>query len=249
MKVIFLGTGSAIPIPRADDGKRGYRDVSNLRPRTHYALHNCPQCRSRDPRDRRVSSAAVIDGRVLIDAGPPIGELLDSVHTRPDDIVAIFLTHRHRDACGGLHTMREGVRIVFPRRSGVTVCAGHRFEAVRVPHDTLTWGYLVDSALAYFSDYSDIRHALPALRRARVAVLDGSGWGRTFPTHQPMMEVIPIVKTLPNLTRIFFTHVGHTGMSHAELERQTRALGDRRFAIAHHGLKIRIRETGRVPFV
>jgi hypothetical protein len=54
-----------------------------------------------------------------------------------------------------------------------------------------------------------------------------------------MVQVIPIVKALPNLTRILFTHVGHIGMTHAELERQTRALGDQRFAIAYHGLQLR----------
>ena len=79
--------------------------------------------------------------------------------------------------------------------------------------------------------------------------MDGSGWARTYPTHQAMVRVIPIVKALPSLARIFFTHVGHTGMSHVELEKQTRALGDRRFAIAYHGLRIQIRKTGRVPSV
>ena len=76
--------------------------------------------------------------------------------------------------------------------------------------------------------------------------MDGSGWARTYPTHQAMVRVIPIVKALPSLARIFFTHVGHTGMSHVELEKQTRALGDRRFAIAYHGLRIQIRKTGRL---
>ena len=239
MNVVFLGSGSAIPIPRGHDGRSGYRGA--LRPaRAQRRIHDCPQCRSRDVRDRRLSSAIVIDGRVLIDAGPAIGELLSSVDVPPDGIAAVLLTHRHRDAGGGLQIMRQRSRIVFPRRPGITVWAGHRFEAVRVPHDGVTWGYVVDSALAYFSDYSDIHGAIPALRRARVAVLDGSGWTRTFPSHQPMVQVIPIVKALANLTRILFTHVGHTGMTHAELERQTRALGDRRFGIAYHGLQLRI---------
>jgi len=56
----------------------------------------------------------VIDGRVLIDAGPAIGELLSSVDVPPDGIAAILLTHRHRDAGGGLQIMRQRSRIVFP---------------------------------------------------------------------------------------------------------------------------------------
>jgi phosphoribosyl 1,2-cyclic phosphodiesterase len=167
--------------------------------------------------------------------------MLESIGISPHDITTIFLTHRHHDASGGLHTMPEGTRIIHHRHSGVAVVDGHHFEAVRVSHDVLAWGYLIDSTLAYFSDYSSLRGVVPALRRARIAVLDGSGWQRTFPTHQPMVEVIPVVKALPNLTRILFTHVGHMGMPHAALERQTRALGDRRFGIAYHGLRLTVR--------
>jgi phosphoribosyl 1,2-cyclic phosphodiesterase len=173
--------------------------------------------------------------------------LLASVNVDPDDVSAILLTHRHRDACGGVATIPAGARAVFPKRPGVTIRAGHRFEAVRVPHDARTWGYLVDSTLAYFSDYADVRYALPALRRAQVAVLDGSGWTTAFPTHQPMAEAIAIVKPLANLRRIFFTHVGHTGIPHAELERRARSLGDHRVAIAYHGLRVRIRIARPAP--
>ena len=113
MNVVFLGSGSAIPIPRGHDGRSGYRGA--LRPaRAQRRIHDCPQCRSRDVRDRRLSSAIVIDGRVLIDAGPAIGELLSSVDVPPDGIAAILLTHRHRDAGGGLQIMRQRSRIVFP---------------------------------------------------------------------------------------------------------------------------------------
>jgi hypothetical protein len=55
-----------------------------------------------------------------------------------------------------------------------------------------------------------------------------------------MAAVIPIVKRLRNLRRVVFTHVGHTGLSHEELERRALALGDRRFRIAYHGLRMRI---------
>jgi phosphoribosyl 1,2-cyclic phosphodiesterase len=234
-----------VPIPRIRTSGKRYTGVSTLGPPHGLDVHPCPQCRSRDGRDRRQPSSLVIDGRILIDAGPSICGLLDSVKISPRDITTIFLTHRHRDASGGLHAMPPGARVIYPRRSGVTVAGGHRFEAVRVSHDVLTWGYLVDSTVAYFSDYSSLRGVLPALRRARIAILDGSGWKRTFPTHEPMVEVIPMVKALPNLTRVLFTHIGHTGMPHAALERQTRALGDRRFGIAYHGLRLAVRVDGR----
>jgi hypothetical protein len=223
MEILFLGTGSATPLPRPG--------------------HKCPQCRSRDVRDRRFPSALLIDRRILIDAGPSIGALLASVGRAPEDIATVVLTHRHRDAAGGLAILPAHTQVVIPERRGRFTVAGHRFEAVRVPHIGATWGYLVDGVLAYFSDYSEIGPALPALRRARVAVLDGSGWRRTFPSHQPMVKVIPTVKRLRNLRRVLFTHVGHSGLPHGELERQTRTLGDRRFGIAYHALRLTVRRT------
>lgn len=225
MEVVFLGTGSAVPLPRPG--------------------HACAQCRSRDVRDRRDPSALLIDRRILIDAGPSIGALLASVGCSPEDIAAVVLTHRHRDAAGGLGALPARTRVVFPRRPGRITVANHRFEAVRVPHAGPTWGYLIDGVLAYFSDCRKIDRALPALRRARVAILDGSGWQRSFPSHQPMADVIPIVKRLRNLRRVLFTHVGHSRLPHAELERRACALGGARFGIAYHGLRLRIRSRRR----
>ena len=221
MEILFLGTGSAIPLPRLG--------------------HECPQCRSRDDRDRRSPSALLIDRRILIDAGPSIGALLASVGRAPESIAAVVLTHRHRDASGGLAALPARMPVIIPERPGRFTVAGHRFQAVRVPHAGPTWGYLIDGVLAYFSDYSEIDPALFALRRARIAVLDGSGWRRTFPSHQPMVDVIPIVKRLRNLRRVLFTHVGHSGLRHVELERRARALGDRRFGVAYHGLRFNVR--------
>jgi phosphoribosyl 1,2-cyclic phosphodiesterase len=221
MELLFLGTGSALPIPRPG--------------------HDCPQCRSRDPRDRREPSALLIDGRILIDAGPSIDALLASVGRATEDIRLVVLTHRHRDAAGGLRLLPASTPVILPRRPGRIRAAGHRFDAVRVLHAGPTWGYLIDGVLAYFSDYRLIDPALPALRRARVAVLDGSGWRRTFPSHQPMVDVIPMVKPLRNLRRVLFTHIGHSHLPYAELERRMRALGDARFGIAYHGLRVVMR--------
>lgn len=227
MEIIFLGTGSAIPIPRREN---------KLDPAS--PLHRCPQCRSDDPRDRRWPSSLLINRHYLIDAPPLIATLLQSQGIDPKDILTVFLTHRHADAAGGVSTLPKGVHQAFPSQPGIIEQRGHLFEAVKVPHDQRTWGYLVDERLAYFSDYADIRPALPALKRAHIAVLDGSGWEQAFPTHQPMVEVIPIVKQLSNLKTIYFTHVGHTHFPHFKLERKTKKLGDERFGIAFHGLKI-----------
>jgi phosphoribosyl 1,2-cyclic phosphodiesterase len=225
MIITFLGTGSAIPIPRLkSDG----------------SVHDCPQCRSEDSRDRRSPSALLIDHRILVDAPPMILDLLSSVGTRPAKIKALLLTHRHNDAAGGLKLLPKGIKLLFPRFPGRVSAAGHEFTAVKVPHDRRTWGYLIDETLTYFSDYSDIRPAIPVLKRASVAILDGSGWDRAFPTHQPMVSVIKQLRQFVRLKRIFFTHIGHTKIPHLELERKARQLGDERFTIAYHGLKLEV---------
>lgn len=229
MQITFLGTGSAIPLPRHQ---------SRFEPSS--TLHDCLQCRSQDPRDRRWPTAFLIDRKILIDTPPPIINLLASLNLAPKDISTVLLTHRHADAAGGLSAFGKGTHLVFPKESGLFRVGRHRFKVIKVPHDSQTWGYLIDGSLAYFSDYADIRPALPALKKAKVAVLDGSGWHQAFPTHQPMAKVIPIVKKFSNLKAIYFTHVGHTGLPHFELERKTKELGDDRFHIAYHGLRLEV---------
>jgi hypothetical protein len=128
MKVVFLGTGSAIPIPRGHDGRSGYRGT--FRPaQAQRAIHDCAQCRSRDVRDRRVSSAIVIDDQVLIDAGPPIGELLGSVNVPPGNITAIYACVSGGDLTNGIG--RQTDRRTAPRGDltrgviGLTVLEGN----------------------------------------------------------------------------------------------------------------------------
>lgn len=99
MKIKFLGTSAGWPLPR-------------------LGCH-CEICTSRDPKDKRLRPALLVNDHILIDAGPDIyHELLKT----PDlDIRDILLTHAHPDHILGIwdltHLYRKGPKpqIIAPQ--------------------------------------------------------------------------------------------------------------------------------------
>ena len=68
----------------------------------------CPVCTSGDPRDRRYRASALLsfgEMRVLVDCGPDIKWQAIAAGMRRLD--AVFLTHDHQDAIGGLDELRR----------------------------------------------------------------------------------------------------------------------------------------------
>ena len=87
MKVTLLGTGTSGGVPSLGC--------------------SCNVCRSNDPRDRHMRSAALLETistRVLIDCGPDIREQLMPFPFRPID--AVLLTHCHYDHVAGIDDLR-----------------------------------------------------------------------------------------------------------------------------------------------
>lgn len=87
MKVTLLGTGTSGGVP--------------------VLGCNCEVCRSRNPKDKRLRCAALVeqdDIRILIDAGPDIRQqLLGQTFKK---INAVFITHSHYDHIGGMDDLR-----------------------------------------------------------------------------------------------------------------------------------------------
>lgn len=87
MKVSLLGTGTSGGVPSLGC--------------------SCSVCRSKDPRDNRLRSAALIETestRILIDAGPDIRMELLRVPFRKID--GVLITHIHYDHVGGIDDLR-----------------------------------------------------------------------------------------------------------------------------------------------
>lgn len=95
MKFTFLGTGTSQGVP-----------VIGCR---------CEVCRSQDPRDNRLRTAALVETRgvgLAIDAGPDFRCQMLRAGVRHLD--AILLTHEHKDHTGGLDDVRAFNFVDYP---------------------------------------------------------------------------------------------------------------------------------------
>lgn len=90
MQIKFLGTSAGWPLPRLGC--------------------SCDICTSRDPKDRRLRPALLVNDHILIDAGPDIYQELLKIKTL--DIRDILITHAHPDHILGIwdltHLYRKG---------------------------------------------------------------------------------------------------------------------------------------------
>ncbi len=221
MRVELLGTGAAWPIPRLGC--------------------DCAQCTSDDPRDRRLRSSIMVEGRVLVDAGPDCYHQLRRAGALPETVV---ITHAHHDHVLGVHDLAKLGRIplhiakpaerdlrkLFPRidqrimhvTPGVPIDLGgglecRPFDVEHASTPTLGLRFTKDRAsLVYIPDAG----AAPQSKLARDAdllILDGSRRTNSFAGHLAMEDAIPIVRRM-RAGGTLFTHIGHRTGTHAELE-------------------------------
>lgn len=91
MELTFLGTGTSTGVPQLRCG--------------------CPVCTSKDPRDRRLRTSALIEAdgkRILVDCGPDFHEQMLRYAPRSvvDRLDALLVTHQHYDHVGGIDDLR-----------------------------------------------------------------------------------------------------------------------------------------------
>ncbi|MFR9651167.1 MAG: MBL fold metallo-hydrolase [Rikenellaceae bacterium] len=115
MKITLLGTGTSQGVPTI-----GCR---------------CQVCRSKDPRDMRLRSSAMVEWRgvrVVIDAGPDFRQQMLREGVRHLD--ALLLTHDHKDHTGGIDDTRAFCFVDYPTIHRIQIYAtAQTLKAVR--HD------------------------------------------------------------------------------------------------------------------
>lgn len=232
MEFLFMGTGPADAIPRPGHSDPLCMDAQ--RPRS---------------RSRRLRSAGLLrkgDTAILFDAGPDIGYQL-TTH-RIQDIDAVFLTHAHLDAGGGLKILdrwageRGKVLPVYTERATRKrygkfdhleyrfVRKGQRVRVgtvsarfFRVTHSKKagfpTLGFRI-GRFAYASDAASIpASAMQILDGVCTLVLDAAYWfGQKYRGHMTPDKTIGYGRKL-GVRCLVLTQTGHTFPPHDEAEK------------------------------
>jgi len=227
MKINFLGTSAAWPLPRLGC--------------------TCKICSSDDPKDKRLRSSILIDDHVLIDAGFDIYHQLKRYSNESGwkitNLSDILITHSHFDhICGipdltKIYNLPKKLALYAPKSTmtairnyfGVVltalkqevVKAGKSFSIgnlqitfFEVEHGrTPTYGIKVkgNKILAYIPDFSRIRpSSKQIIKGVDIAIFDGSslcsrGQARD---HISMVDGVKLASEL-RIKKTYFTHIGH----------------------------------------
>lgn len=98
---------------------------------------NCEVCRSKDPRDNRLRTSAMVEVgqcRLIIDAGPDFRQQL--LRAGVSHISAILLTHKHKDHIGGIDDVRALNFVDYPQIHTVNIYAtADTVECVKKDYD------------------------------------------------------------------------------------------------------------------
>lgn len=248
VKLIALGTSSTFPFPRTvTNSMSNYSDIGTYEKK--YPLHDdiiCSLAR-RGGKERRTRSclAIVTDfGTILLDAGPDILYQLKKFDITPD---AVFITHDHSDAAGGLNFLK-GPKIYQESRGTIgpgkpIEIFGIKVTPFRVNHafNVKTCGFKVDygtKSFAYMSDVANLDGVEKWIRDCDFIFADGSNLDQNLPTHLSIITQLETYKEW-GIKKVIFTHIGHKTLPHEELQNYCRSIYSP-VEVAFDGLRLKL---------
>lgn len=231
MKLKFLGTSAAWPLPRLGC--------------------SCNICTSTDPKDTRRRASALLNDFFLIDAGFDIYDELKT-HSDPTKIKYVYITHDHPDHYAGLWDLshiysKTKIKLIIHPNTFKTIKKwvmhgdfevtlleeGDTFETeefevsnalVNHTKDS-SYGILVsdqNSSLFYMPDFKTLPDTTKAkIRGFDLLVMDSAEWEIPSTNHQTVLQGIELAKEL-EVKQAYFTHIGHRTKPHAEFEEYLR---------------------------
>jgi ribonuclease BN (tRNA processing enzyme) len=177
-------------------------------------------------RSRRGESSLLVEARgarVLIDCPRRVARL------RLGPLLGVLVTHRHRDAAGGLSLLATGAPVFAPPAPRVVALGALTAARLVVPHapgvTTYAWRLAGGGRTIVYA--SDVARLTPALARfaagADVLVIDGAMWRRTLYTHLRIDEALPRLCRWP-VGAILLTQIGRSAPPHARLAEEVAAI-------------------------
>ncbi|MEX0621627.1 MAG: MBL fold metallo-hydrolase [Candidatus Woykebacteria bacterium] len=248
MKIKFLGTSAGWPLPRL-----GCSDKI---------------CTSRDPRDKRTRSQALINDRLLLDIGPDTYLHLNTAGVNPTAVEYAAITHEHPDHTFGLwdlghiyngkkikviihpSTFQKIKKLFFYKEYEIlkteaatpVVLDDLQVSLLPVNHTDSSFGIFVKGKGRSFFWAPDFK-TLPPQTKAKIKgttiAIDGSELRIPTQNHQTIIEGVSLGRvSLAKST--YFIHIGHRNLPHKELVRFVQKTGGKNFNVAFDGLEVEI---------
>jgi len=223
MKILFLGTSAGWPLPRLGC--------------------QCPLCQSKDPRDKRLRPAVLINDSVLLDVPPDIYHQLSNLVPQPSAISHLILTHAHPDHILGFYDLnhlynrqQKEIKIIATREVLNNLKQFYRYPLypfkpeIVSPKELIQIDHLKTTLLPVHHNHSAC-YAIKIKERK-------------------IFIYIPDIKRLPKKERREFkeayllvldgSSLGVKGQTRKELEKYVQENGGNNFHIAYDGLELNI---------
>lgn len=258
MKIKFLGTSAAWPLPRLGC--------------------QCNICSSKNPKDKRTRTQLLINNILLLDAGIDTYQHLINSDVDPKKIKFVAISHEHPDHTLGFQDLSriylsEKKGQIGPRSKIKVIINSKTFSRIRnlyhfneykilsletsqtarieklelqllpVNHTDSSFGILVkegDKKLFYAPDMKSLtKKTFDRIKNIEVIIFDSSELKIKSKGHQTILEGIELGKKI-SAKRVYFIHVGHRTLPNKELEQFVKEKGGKQFNISYDGLEIHL---------